>query len=101
VTRRSIYHWIDSYCQAHDPAALYDEPRPGRPSLWTTRLQGRLRFLLKQSPDQIGYFAVNWTLPSATSFLIGVWRQRRPTPKAKRLVDSGLSASQSRRSFFT
>jgi transposase len=63
VTRQSIYNWIDDYCQDHDPAALADAQRIGRPRFWTEDLQGQLQNLLGQSPEQLGYPAVNWTIP--------------------------------------
>lgn len=63
VTRRSVYNWIDAYAQDHDPAALRDDERSGRPSCWTKKLRQRLQTLLGQTPDQLGYLAVNWTVP--------------------------------------
>ncbi|MCI0353932.1 MAG: helix-turn-helix domain-containing protein [Acidobacteria bacterium] len=62
-TRQSVYNWVDAYTQDHDPAALHDEDRAGRPSLWTEDLRAILQTLLGQAPDQWGYFAVNWTVP--------------------------------------
>ena len=63
VTRQSVHNWVNAYAQAHDPGTLADEDRPGRPSLWTEDLRVLLQALLEQSPDQLGYFAVNWTVP--------------------------------------
>src|SRR5215207_7794404 len=63
VTRQSIYNWVDCYRQAHDPADLGDAGRSGHPRSWTEKLEGRLRSLLRTSPDRLGYFAVNWTVP--------------------------------------
>lgn len=63
VSRQSIHHWIDSYCEVYDLAALEDDPRSGRPSLWTEDSKAVLRTLLDRSPDEFGYFAVNWTVP--------------------------------------
>jgi transposase len=63
VTRQSIYNWIEAYAQAHDPGALGDDERSGRPSLWTEDLRALLQSLFAQAPDQRGYFAVNWTVP--------------------------------------
>jgi transposase len=63
VTRQSVYNWIEAYADAHDPRALLDEQRAGRPSLWTEELRALLRRLFEQSPDQLGYFAVNWSVP--------------------------------------
>ena len=63
VTRQSVYAWINAYSQTHDPATLLEGQRSGRPSLWTEDSREWLRSLLGQSPEQLGYFAVNWTLP--------------------------------------
>lgn len=63
VTRQSVYNWIDTYAQDHDPTALVDAERSGRPSWWTPNRRKRFRALLGRTPDQLGYFAVNWTVP--------------------------------------
>ncbi len=63
VSRQSVYNWIETYRQTYLPAALRDEDRSGRPSLWTEDLRALLRALLGQTPDELGYFAVNWTVP--------------------------------------
>jgi transposase len=63
VTRQSVYNWIGAYAQDHDPSALGDDDRSGRPSLWTEDMRAFLQALLTQAPDQRGYFAVNWTVP--------------------------------------
>lgn len=63
VTRQSVYNWIADYAQTAEPAALLDAEHPGRPSLWTDDTRQWLRSLLGQSPDSLGYFAVNWTAP--------------------------------------
>ena len=63
VTRQSVYNWIEAYAEAADPDALVDAERSGRPSSWTEDLRGLLRSLFAQAPDQLGYFAVNWTVP--------------------------------------
>jgi transposase len=63
VTRQSVYNWIASYAQTHDPHALQDEHRSGRPSLWTEDHQALLRLLMDHTPDEFAYFAVNWTVP--------------------------------------
>jgi transposase len=64
VARRTVYNWIESSREAGDPAALADAPRSGRPSLWTEDSRGLLRSLLADhAPDELGYPAVNWTVP--------------------------------------
>lgn len=63
VTRQTVHNWIASYAPSHDPQALQDEPRSGRPTLWTEDHQALLRWLMEHTPDEFGYFAVNWTVP--------------------------------------
>jgi transposase len=63
VARRTVYYWVEAYAQGHDPAALIDAPRPGRPSLWTEEARSLLCELLAGPPDRRGYFAANWTVP--------------------------------------
>jgi transposase len=63
VTPRSVYYWIATYAQDHDPTALRDDDRSGRPSLWTPEAKDLLGELLRQSPQDLGYAAVEWTVP--------------------------------------
>jgi transposase len=35
----------------------------GRPSLWTEDVRAVFQTLLEQTPDRLGYFAVDWTVP--------------------------------------
>ena len=62
MSARSVYYWIDTYARDHDPSVLRDGDRAGRPSLWATWHQQLLRSLLGRSPQQLGYFAVDWTV---------------------------------------
>ena len=45
------------------PQSLRDDQRPGRPPRCTKEIEARLADLLAVSPDQLGYLAVNWTVP--------------------------------------
>jgi transposase len=63
VTPRSVYYWVDAYAQAHDPLALRDDHRPGRPRLWAEEYRDELPQLLGQSPQDLGYAAADWTVP--------------------------------------
>src|SRR5947208_16223808 len=63
VSRRSVYNWVTAYAAEHDPAALREGSHTGRPSLWTEEHQGRLRALLGQSPQDLGYAATGWRVP--------------------------------------
>lgn len=63
VTRQSVYNWVEAYSPTHDPAALAEDDRSGRPTRWTKQLQRKLQALMKKTPEQLGYFAMNWTAP--------------------------------------
>jgi transposase len=78
VARQSVYNWVAAYSGAHDPASLVDEERSGRPSFWTDEARAGFRALLGQAPDQLGYFAGNWTVPLLQDAL-GQYAGRRPS----------------------
>ena len=63
IQRQSVYNWIAIYTQTHNPVRLRDAARPGRPPSWTAQTQRLLADLIAVSPDQLGYLAVNWTVP--------------------------------------
>lgn len=63
VHRCHIYRWWESYNQAHDPAALDETERCGRPCLWTGECTRWLEQLMTSSPHDWGYLAVDWTVP--------------------------------------
>jgi len=63
VTPRAVYYWVATYARGHDPQALADRDRPGRPSVLTPSDRLLLRQLLGQSPQDLGYFAAEWTVP--------------------------------------
>jgi transposase len=63
VRRQSVYNWLASYTTTSDPARLRDAPRSGRPPHWRLEAQARLADASSVQPDQLGYLAVNWTVP--------------------------------------
>jgi transposase len=63
VTRPSIYRWMERYRESSDPESLRDEERAGRPPSWTEECSDWLQSFLQHSPAELGYFAVNWTVP--------------------------------------
>jgi transposase len=76
VTRQSVSNWARAYRRAPRPATLADHYGGGRPTAWTDDLQALLRSCFRQRPDQLGYAAVNWTVPVLQEHLqrcTGVW----------------------------
>jgi transposase len=62
VTPRVVYYWVGAYLQGHAPDALCDRERSGRPHRLTREGRTRLLELLGQSPQDLGYFATEWTV---------------------------------------
>lgn len=75
VSRQSVYNWLRACRETGRLDVLKDRPRPGRPSLWEPRLGGRLEELLRQSPQEHGYFAGDWTVPLLAEHLRHLWGQ--------------------------
>src|SRR5258707_363675 len=63
VTPRVVYYWVEAYTRGHDPDALRDRSRSGRPSRLAQEDRLRLLELLRRSPQDLGYFATEWTVP--------------------------------------
>jgi transposase len=63
VNRRSVHRWIHAYRESFDPESLCDDDRPGRPRRWTEECSEWLQAFLRHSPTELGYYAVNWTVP--------------------------------------
>lgn len=63
ASRPSIYRWIERYREFADPESLCDAERSGRPASWTEECSEWLQIFLRRSPAELGYFAVNWTVP--------------------------------------
>jgi transposase len=78
TSRVSIYHWIECYGRARDPACLVDSRGGNRPSAWTEELQSALGASLGQRPDHFGYQAVEWTVPLLREHLAR-WCEGRPS----------------------
>jgi transposase len=87
VTRQSVYNWVAGYAQAPDPERLGDASRSGRPSLWTDDLRAVFQALVEQTPDQLGYFAVNWTVPLFQDALAEHTGQRPSDDTIRRELD--------------
>ncbi len=63
VTRETVYAWIGTYTQDHEPTALEDQPGRGRYPLLDEDHEHLLEGLLAESPQDHGYPHTTWTLP--------------------------------------
>lgn len=87
VTRQSVHNWIAAYAEDPHPESLVDEARSGRPSLWTEEVRAMFQALLEQRPDQLGFFAVNWTVPLFQDVLAPYTGQRPSEDTVRRELD--------------
>jgi transposase len=76
VSRRSVHRWIHAYSRSFDPESLADDDRQGRPPRWTEECFQWLQAFLRHSPAELGYYAVNWTVPLLQDPLMMVTGQR-------------------------
>lgn len=63
VDRSSVHRWRERYLASHDPAALSDRPRSGRPVAAPQLTEDLLVPILEQDPRTHGYAATGWTAP--------------------------------------
>jgi transposase len=63
VTRQSVHNWAAAYAHDHDPAALEDRHRSGRPADLFEHTVCVLRSLMPRSPHDLGYPDTDWTVP--------------------------------------
>src|SRR5689334_16970645 len=74
VDRTTVRRWVDRYLAAHDPNALGDGDRPGRPTL-RALTDRRLRRVLATDPRTRGYHAATWTAPLLAAYCAPVERR--------------------------
>ncbi len=86
VDRSSAHRWLQRYLDAHDPAALSDRPRSGRPLAAPALTEALLSTLLAQDPRTHGYAATGWTVPLLTQHL----RQRHGIHLSERTLHRRL-----------
>src|SRR6201987_3062668 len=68
VERRTIYRWIERYLAEHEPSALADGRRYGRPRTAPVLTDKKLRQLLTSDPCRFGYEVNPWTVPLLAAY---------------------------------
>lgn len=63
VTRQSVHNWAAAFAHESDPTVLRDQDRSGRPPLLDEQTEGLLPSLMGQSPQDLGFPHVDWTVP--------------------------------------
>lgn len=61
ISRKNVYEWLDRFEERGLDGALYDEPKPGRPSKLTDEEFEQLETVLHNPPEEAGYDIQTWT----------------------------------------
>ena len=89
VDRSSVHRWLAQYRTEHEPTALRDRPRSGRPRLHHTLTQRRLAAALARDPRRCGYQATSWTVPLLVHDLAAKGVTVSPQTLRRRLHEAG------------
>src|SRR4051812_31102127 len=68
-SKRVVYYWLATYLKHHQPDALADACRSGRPLAAAAITDKRILTALKRSPLQLGYNTTVWTVALLASYL--------------------------------
>ena len=91
VSEQTIYNWVNCYLQEHTAAALFDEPRAGRPPAAPGITAARIKREFGRDPLRLGYQATGWTVPLFTAHLSRRYRCRlSPDTLRRRMRQLGL-----------
>jgi transposase len=85
VHRASVHRWLIAYAKTRDLTTLVDgrHGNGGDPRFWSDEAQRVLGEALQHSPDEVGYRAVNWTVPLLCDY-IDVACGQRPSDRQVR-----------------
>ena len=90
-SKRAVYHWIETYLQNHQPSALYDAPRGGRPLSAQAITDQHILRELRRSPLLLGYNTTVWTVAVLARHLSVCYEcEIRPRTLYRRMKQMGL-----------
>jgi transposase len=89
VDRSSVHRWLVQYRARHEPSALRDRSRSGRPRLHHTLTPQRLAAALARDPHRCGYQATSWTVPLLAHDLATKGLAVSPRTLRRRLHEAG------------
>mgnify|MGYP006298125843 CR=1 FL=1 len=92
ISEKNVYMWLDRFEDRGLDDALYDEPKPGRPSKLSDEQLDELQEILHQSPDEAGYDIQAWTPKFVQHWLKTQYGVEYTLRHVRRLMDdAGLS----------
>lgn len=86
VSRQIVYHWVDAYMQDCDHTSLQDQLRRGRRPLFDEDEERPLEALLAQSPQDLGYPHISWTILLLQDLLDLITERRRAENTLRRAL---------------
>lgn len=92
ISEKNIYVWLDRFEERGLDEALYDEPKPGRPSKLTDAQFDELETVLDKSPEDAGYDVQAWSPKFVQHWLKTHFDVEYTQRHVRRLMDdAGLS----------
>src|SRR3954453_2871843 len=96
-SKRVVYYWLATYLKHHQPAALVDTSRSGRPPAAAAITGKRILLALKRSPLKLGYNTTVWTVALLASYLTERYGCTiRPFTLYRRMKQIGLRCKRPR-----
>jgi transposase len=90
LSRPIVYRWLGRYLESHEPEALLDSPRTGRPRGASRLTDPLLRRLVQQSPQEAGWATHGWTVPLLCTHLHQQGIDVSPRTLRRRLHEADL-----------
>jgi transposase len=96
-SKRVVYYWLTTYLKHHQPDALADASRSGRPLAAAAITNKRILSALKRSPLKPGYTTTVWTVALLASYLTERYQCIiRPFTLYRRMKQMGLRCKRPR-----
>lgn len=96
-SRRIVYRWIETYLKRHQPSALYEAPRSGRPLSAQGITDKRILRELRRNPLKLGYPTTVWTVALLAKHLNARYCSNiHPRTLYRRMIAMGLRCKRPR-----
>jgi transposase len=96
-SKRVVYYWLTTYLKEHQPQALVDAFRSGRPPAAPSITDKRILTALKRNPLKLGYNTTVWTVALLARYLSEHYQCTiRPFTLYRRMKQIGLRCKRPR-----
>jgi transposase len=96
-SNRVVYYWLTTYLKQHQPDALIDASRSGRPLAAAAITDKRILSALKRNPLKLGYNTTVWTVALLARYLSEHYQcEIRPFTLYRRMKQIGLLCKRPR-----